>query len=321
MSAEAVVKAEDDGIRLDRWFRRHYPTLNHAYIEKALRKGQIRLDGKKAKASGRISTGQTIRFPAVEAEAPAPRKERAVPSAEAEALRRAVLYEDGDVIVINKPPGLAVQGGTGQARHLDAMLGALGDGTKAGRPRLVHRLDKDTSGVLLLAKSARAAAELGRLFANREVEKTYWALAIGVPRPREGRIALRLAKAVSKQAPEKETMAVVEKGGQPAVSFYRVRETVGGGLSWLELKPETGRTHQLRVHLAAIGHPLLGDAKYGGREACTHGLWASAKLHLHARRVVIPSLFGHRLEVEAALPAHMAETWRELGLGSARDLK
>ncbi len=308
----------DAGVRLDRWFRRHFPNLSHGRLEKLLRTGQVRVDGKRARAGLRLVPGQVIRVPPL-AQAEAPARARTAPTvrtsrAEAAGLRAAVLHIDDDVIALNKPPGLAVQGGTKTLRHLDAMLGALRFG--ANRPRLVHRLDKDTSGVLLLARDASAARALTAAFRERSARKIYWALVVGVPRPRRGRIELALAKLPGRAG---ERMVAGTESGKRAVSFYCLVEAAAKEAAWLALMPLTGRTHQLRAHCAALGTPILGDGKYGAKRAYLKGL--SRKVHLHARSIVMPRPAGGELRVTAPLPEHMIETWRFFGFDpeDARD--
>jgi 23S rRNA pseudouridine955/2504/2580 synthase len=307
---EHKIEEADEGIRLDRWFKRHYPALTHGLLEKALRKGEIRLDGRKAKASDRITAGQAmeIRFQVPDSgdKTLKPDTRRLAPE-DMQMMQDAVLYKDADVIVINKPPGLAVQGGSGITKSVDSLLDALRFGAKE-RPKLVHRLDRDTSGALVLARSAGTAAKLARAFAKKETEKIYWALVKGAPEVRQGKIDLPLAK---QEEGDKEKVAIDEEDGKTAVTHYRVVERLGRTLAWVELMPVTGRTHQLRVHMAAIGHPVLGDGKYGGREAFVSGMELSRKLHLHARRIVIPSA---GIDVIAPLPEHMKNSWATLGL-------
>jgi 23S rRNA pseudouridine955/2504/2580 synthase len=306
-----AVEADEAGLRLDRWFRRHYPQVTHGRLEKWLRSGQIRLDGRRVKAGFRLESGQTVRVPPMGEEKPPALRNRpfpAVPDAEAKALEARVLHRDDHVLVIDKPPALAVQGGTGTRRHLDAMLDALRFGGE--RPRLVHRLDKDTSGVLVLARTATAAAALARAFRSREVHKLYWAVVVGVPRPSAGRIDLRLAKRLGRHG---ERMEPDTEAGLRAVTEYRIIEHAGRRAAWLLLEPLTGRTHQLRVHCAAIGTPILGDGKYGGPAAVLEGDQVSRKLHLHARWIEIPHPDGGVLAVTAPLPEHMSATWRFLG--------
>lgn len=310
------VDAEEDDIRLDRWFRRHYPALKHGALEKLLRTGQIRIDGKRAKASSRLLAGQKIRVPPQAAEA---RRETSPRSAgpddrDVEYIRSLVIYRDEQVIALNKPAGLAVQGGTKTTRHIDAMLDALRFGMKE-RPRLVHRLDRDTSGVLLLARSAKVAATLGRTFQGRQVRKIYWALVVGSPALEKGRIDLPLRKRPGARG---EQMAA-DSGGKKAVTLYSVLETAGQTAAWLALWPLTGRTHQLRVHCAAIGHPILGDGKYGGEGAFLPGEGLPKQLHLHARELVLPHPSSQDpLQIIADLPPHMVQSWKLFGFASHR---
>jgi 23S rRNA pseudouridine955/2504/2580 synthase len=227
-----------------------------------------------------------------------------------------ILHEDNDLIILNKPAGLAVQGGTGSDRNLDAMLAAL-VGRKAQKPRLVHRLDKDTSGVLVLAKTARVAAELGKVFRGRDAQKLYWGLAVGLPHPRQGEINAPLAKG---GGAGQERVSVVEQGdrtGQKAVTRYAVVDQAGNRASWLAMMPLTGRTHQLRVHCALLGTPILGDGKYGGREAFLPGADVARQLHLHARRLILPHPAGGVLDVTAPLSPHMDRAWRAFNFDPA----
>jgi len=308
---EAHISEEDGGIRLDRWFKRHYPAVPHALLEKYLRKKQVRVEGAKARASDRLAAGQRVSFPDAFSTAAAPPKPAA--PAEAGAAQAWVIYHDAHLLALNKPAGLAVQGGSGQGeRHVDAMLDGLRFGANA-RPKLVHRLDKDTSGILLLARDAKTAAELARRFAGKDIEKTYIALVRGVPKPRTGRISLPLAKLeAGKHSRER---VEVEGEGKHAVTEYLVMESLAQKLAWVELKPITGRTHQLRVHMAAIGHPIIGDGKYGGKEAFMEGLNLPPRLHLHAARLTLPRWHGKTLALTAKLPPHMQESDALLGTG------
>lgn len=306
----AVVGRDDDGIRLDRWLRRHHPQLTHALVEKWLRQGVIRVDGGRARAADRVQPGQVISLPLLPAPGRAPRRAASPPLAEheARALRHRILHLDESLIVIDKPAGLAVQGGSKVHRHLDGMLDALRCGGE--RPRLVHRLDRDTSGVLLLARNASAAAHLARAFRERALAKVYWALVVGVPAESRGEIRLALAKVAG---PGGERMAVDKKGGEPATTRWHVVERVGRQAAWLALEPLTGRTHQLRAHCAALGTPILGDRKYGpSAPPVDLGVPASA-LHLHARSITLPHPHGGTLTITAPLPPHMAATWRFFG--------
>ncbi len=304
-----TVSADEAGMRLDRWFRLHYPGLGHGRLEKLLRTGQVRLDGARAKAGARLVAGARIRVPPLgEAAGTARRSPPPPPSeAEAEALRRRVLHIDKAVIVLNKPAGLAVQGGSRTTRHLDALLDAL-TFDEPERPRLVHRLDKDTSGVLVLARSRASAARLGRAFRAGEVNKLYWALVVGVPRPGAGRLETELAK---QGARGRERMQA-GKTGRRAVTDYAVIEAAGRRAAWLALRPLTGRTHQLRVHCAMLGTPIVGDGKYGGSNAFL-GPPIAKRVHLHAREIEFPHPAGGRLRIRAPLEAHMLESWKLLG--------
>lgn len=305
--SEHIVEAADNGIRLDRWFKRHFPHVPHGMIEKSLRKGDIRVGGKKAKAADRIEAGQVIRVSMQFAVGSLQKKNtanRQLPTADIRFMQSLVLYKNADVIVINKPAGLAVQGGSKITRSVDGLLDALRFESRE-RPRLVHRLDRDTSGVLVLARSASVAARLMKAFSGKAMEKTYWALVKGAPDINEGKIDLPLAK---QEEGDIEKVAVNEKEGKRAVTLYRVVERLSRTLAWVELTPVTGRTHQLRVHMAAIGHPIIGDGKYGGRASIIEGL--SNKLHLHARRIRMPG----GVDVTAPLPKHMKESWKTLGL-------
>jgi len=312
--ATVRVAADEDGLRLDRWFRRHYPELTHGRLEKLLRTGQVRVDGGRVKSGFRLVAGQTVRVPPLGRPSNRAAPEKPVAAADARMLAARVLYKDDDVIVIDKPAGLAVQGGTGTHRHLDAMLDALRFGGE--RPRLVHRLDRDTSGVLVLARTAQAAAKLAAAFRGRDARKVYWAAVAGVPHPSEGRIDAPLAK---EGGPKGERVAVENEDGQRAVTRYRVADRAGKRAAWLVLEPETGRTHQLRVHAAALGTPILGDGKYGGKGAFLAGGGIAPKLHLHARAIRIPHPRSGTIEVAAPLPEHMAATWRFLGFGSSNE--
>lgn len=311
MSVQTLIVATDEvDIRLDRWFRRHLPQVSHGLLEKLLRSGQIRVDGKRAKSSQRLAPGQQVRVPPLPDAPPAAgeRPPAQVSDADARALQDAVLYRDDHVIALNKPPGLAVQGGTGTERHLDAMLDALRyDGE---RPRLVHRLDKDTSGVLLLGRTAAAAAKLAAAFRSRQARKLYWALVVGVPKLRQGRVDAPLAKLPGRMG---DKVAVDEDEGKRAVTWYRVVDSVVRRAAWLELMPTTGRTHQLRAHCGLIGTPIVGDGKYGGAEAFLSGQGVSRKLHLHARAIEMPHPLAGTLRVVAPLPTHITASFDFFG--------
>ena len=315
-----TVAADEEGLRLDRWFRRHFPNLTHGRLEKLLRTGQVRVDGGRVKANARLAAGQSVRVPPlpdVAAPAVARSSEKGIAKvneADAADLRSRVLYRDADVLAIDKPPGLAVQGGTGTARHLDGLLDALKFDAEE-RPRLVHRLDKDTSGVLLLARHARAARGLGEALRDRAARKVYWAVVVGVPKPARGRIDLPIAKLPGRAG---ERMVPDAEHGQKAVTEYRVVERTGSVAAWLAMEPETGRTHQLRVHAMALGTPILGDGKYGGQGAVLPGDAGEARLHPHARAIRIPHPVRGLIEVVAPLPPHMAKTFEFLGFDQAQ---
>jgi 23S rRNA pseudouridine955/2504/2580 synthase len=316
MSADQVraftVSPDDDGIRLDRWFRRNLPDVGFGQVSRWARTGQLRVDGKRAAPGDRVEAGQSIRVPPQGEEAPAPKRkapERAeLSDDEVDFVRGLVIHEDPAAIVVNKPPGLATQGGTKTKDHLDRLLdGLAADG--APRPKLVHRLDKDTSGALVVARTPRAAAFFSKSFSGRTARKVYWALVVGVPAIDDGMIELPLAKQPGSGG---EKMHVDEKEGLPARTRYRVVEQAGNRAAWVELQPFTGRTHQLRVHMEAIGHPIVGDGKYGGPDAFLTGS-ISRKLHLHARRLRIDHPDGGQIDVTAALPDHFAASMASLG--------
>lgn len=304
------------GLRLDRWFQQHFPDLPYGHLNKLLRTGQIRVDGRRAKPNTRLEASQRIRVPPI---LPAPegtarrREPAAISAEEAAALRERVLFQDDWVIALDKPAGLAVQGGTGQTRHLDRLLDAL---PRVGgeRPRLIHRLDRDTSGVLLLARTAEAARKLGEAFKSRNTQKIYWAVVQGRPKPAEGRLELPIAK----QPGGRGELMAVTLGGQPAETQYlTVSYDSARKLSWLILQPLTGRTHQLRVHMAALGTPILGDGKYGQVSKGPDG--GRLRLHLHAREIALPHpADGTTLRVTAPLPEHMAPTFEASGFQQSR---
>jgi 23S rRNA pseudouridine955/2504/2580 synthase len=300
----AVTEAEA-GLRLDRWFKRHFPGLTHVHLEKLLRTGQVRLDGKRAKSGDRLEAGQSIRVPPMAGAEPKPGPALRLSPQDIRFIRSLVIAEEPGFFVLNKPAGLAVQGGTKTRRHIDGLLPGLAG--KGERPRLVHRLDRDTSGVLLIARSAADAAVLAKLFHGRKISKIYWALTQGVPSPRAGIIDLALAKT----GPLGEQRMAVEEEGQRAITRYEIIDTVGDKFAWVALEPVTGRTHQLRAHLAAIGHPILGDLKYG---AATEPAGVPPGLQLLARRILVPRPGKRPFAAEAPLPAHMKAAWCLLGL-------
>ncbi|MEM9494396.1 MAG: RluA family pseudouridine synthase [Pseudomonadota bacterium] len=307
------VKADEEGMRVDRWFKTHFPSFRHGALEKCLRKGQVRVDGGRVKANRRLQAGEEIRVPPM-SDADAERRKKAPPASpkDADFIRSHTIYEDDAVMAINKPFGLAVQGGAKTKRHVDGMLAAL---EKDGeRPRLVHRLDRDTGGVLLLAKTRMAAQRLGEAFKTHTVHKTYWALVAGAPRPREGVISLAIAKRMVR-IKSGLTEKVIPAGGEDAkkaVSLYQILDEAGHNVAFVALRPVTGRTHQLRVHCAAIECPVVGDGKYGGDAAHIEGV--APKLHLFCRSMQFRHpVTGRAMEISAPLTGHMAETWRFFG--------
>jgi 23S rRNA pseudouridine955/2504/2580 synthase len=314
--ATLTVTDDEADIRLDRWFRRHFPGLTQAAIQKLCRTGQVRVDGHRAEAATRLAAGQTVRIPPLPAAPTEPKPARPVDPAEARDLQQAVIYRDEHIIVLNKPFGLPVQGGPGITRHLDGMLDALRFGSPE-RPRLVHRLDRDTTGVLLLARTPGTAAKLAALFRGRDVEKIYWAVVAGRPVPVEGRIDLPLRRSGGPRGEHTVIADRTDKDAARAITDYRTLDHAARKLAWLELRPLTGRTHQLRVHCVALRAPILGDVKYAEPDqnnafaATVEGL--SNDLHLHARSLRLPHPAGGALLVEADLPPHIAGTFRTLG--------
>ena len=326
-----IVSEDEDGVRLDRWFKRRLPTLSLSHLNKIVRTGQVRVDGARATTSTRLAKGQKIRVPPVNVAPPAPKP--AINEADRKAIRDMILYEDQDLMVLNKPHGLAVQGGSGTKHHIDGMLASLAD-EKGERPVLVHRLDRDTSGVLLIAKSRRVAAKLGEVFRSRQAKKIYWALVEGVPKPAQGRISLFLAKGdgmgevrgkkAPNAKPDREKMQIAKHGdaeAQHSVTYYAIVDKVAPRLAWLSMKPITGRTHQLRAHAEAIGHPIVGDPKYSGEANTPRRLdpirqvpdGVEHKLHLLARHLVLPHPRGGTLDVTAPLPPHMQKSFDMFG--------
>ncbi len=307
-----TVEADDDGIRLDRWFKRHLPDASFNIVSRWARTGQLRVDGKRATPGDRLEAGQQLRVPPADAAAAASarpaRKRRELTDDEMEFALSMVIYRDDAAIVLNKPPGLATQGGTKTENHVDGLLDALCFGLD-NRPKLVHRLDKDTSGALLVARTSRAAGHFAKAFSSRTARKVYWALVVGVPDIADGFIDLPIGKQPGSGG---EKMHVDEKDGASARTRYRIVERAGNTCAWVELQPYTGRTHQLRVHMAAIGHPIVGDGKYGGKEAFLTGT-ISRKMHLHARRIRIDHPKGEQIDLRADLPPHMKDSFADLG--------
>ncbi|WP_430445187.1 RluA family pseudouridine synthase [Sphingorhabdus contaminans] len=307
-----VVEPDDDGIRLDRWFKRHLPDASFNVVSRWSRTGQLRVDGKRATPGDRLTAGQAIRVPPADtstaANARPVRRRRELTEDEMEFALSMVIHKDDAALVINKPAGLATQGGTKTENHVDGLLDALFFELDS-RPKLVHRLDKDTSGALLLARTSRSAGHFSKAFSSRTARKVYWALVVGVPDIADGFIDLPIGKQPGSGG---EKMHVDEQNGQSARTRYRIVERAGNTCAWVELQPYTGRTHQLRVHMAAIGHPIVGDGKYGGKDAFLTGT-ISRKMHLHARRLRIDHPQGHQIDVRADLPPHMQDSFADLG--------
>lgn len=317
---QITVEPGEAGMRLDRWFKTHFPGLGFGQLQKLLRSGQIRVNGGRAKAETRVEPGQVIRVPPLATdrkggEGLSPRAVRQ--GSDGELLAKMLLHEDEKVYVFNKPSGLATQGGSGVARHVDGMLEAWRN-MRGEKPRLVHRLDRDTSGCLVVARTRLAAMKLAESFRGRDAAKSYWALVRGVPKKREDQISTWLVKEPSPDGDRVRVARHGEPDADHAVSRYRVIDQAGQALAWLEMAPETGRTHQLRVHAAHIDHPIIGDPKYffadqnwdfpGGIQN---------RLHLHARRIAIPHPDGGRVDVTAPLPPHMRQSWNLLGFDEA----
>src|SRR5947209_1327981 len=306
-------------MRVDRFVEARFPGLAFSRIQRIIRKGELRVNGKRAQPKQRLEVGQAVRLPPLRTEPRPPAQEAGAGAETRDFLKSITLYEDADVLVLNKPMGLAVQGGSGTTRHLDGMLEVLRDPGRDGqRPRLVHRLDKDTAGCLLVAKTRFAAAALAKTFRSRSARKIYWALVAGVPKPRQGRVSTFLAKEEREDDSFMRIAKHGEEGASHAITYYAVVETSASTLAWVSLKPVTGRTHQLRAHMAHIGHPIVGDPKYFQIENWELPSGMQNRLHLLARRIVIPHPRGGAIDVTAPLPPHMRQTWNLLGLDAAR---
>src|SRR6516162_8036393 len=313
-----IVGADEAGMRVDRFLEARFPGLSFSHIQRIIRKGELRVNGKRAQPKQRLESGQAVRVPPLRLDQDA--RQPAASAADDKTrhfLKSITIYEDADVLVLNKPMGLAVQGGSGTTRHIDGMLEVMRD-ARGQRPRLVHRLDKDTAGCLLIAKTRFAASALAKTFRSRLARKIYWALVAGVPKVQQGRISTYLVKEERKDESLMRIARHGEKGASHAVTYYAVVETSGPLLSWLSLKPVTGRTHQLRAHMAHIKHPILGDSKYFSRENWQLPGGMQNKLHLLARRIAVPHPRGGVIGVTAPLPPHMQQSWNLLGLDAAR---
>lgn len=303
------VLEKDEGIRLDRWFSRYYPALKNGQLQRLLRAKNIRVNGKKVTADTRLNIGDEIRIPplTVSEKTDQPRD---LSKADIAFMRDLVIYKDDAVIVLNKPAGLAVQGGSKTERHIDGLLDALRF-EKDERPKLVHRLDKDTSGVLVIARTAKAAAKLTEAFKTKEAKKIYWAVVVGVPKLKSGKIDAPLMK--KSGAGGGEQVVVDFDHGQKAQTLYHVVDSLSGKAAWVEYMPLTGRTHQLRVHSVVLGTPILGDGKYTPKETPTLGLKDERKMHLHARAIKIPHPVKGMLEISAKIPQHIKNTFDFFG--------
>jgi 23S rRNA pseudouridine955/2504/2580 synthase len=312
-----AVSADESGMRVDRFFEARFPGLSFSHIQRIIRKGEVRVNGKRTQPKARLEAGQAVRIPPLKVEAPAVRDDAPAAQKDRAFLKSIILFEDADVMVLNKPMGLAVQGGSGTTRHIDGMLSAL-RGPDGQRPRLVHRLDKDTAGCLLVAKTRFAAAELAKTFRSRSARKIYWALVVGVPKPKQGRISTFLAKEERDEDSFMRIAAHGEKGASHAVTYYAVVETAAQRLAWLSLKPVTGRTHQLRAHMAHIHHPIVGDPKYFNKENWELPGGIQSRLHLLARRIAVPHPRGGTIDVSAPVPPHMEQSWNLLGFDAKR---
>ncbi|MGI9372983.1 MAG: RluA family pseudouridine synthase [Hyphomicrobiales bacterium] len=307
--SQREVAPEEEGMRLDRWFKALYPDLSFGRLQKLLRSGQVRLDGKRVKSNQRLQVGQIIRVPPLQNEACGA---VSISQAALSDLKEMTLYDDGTVMVLNKPAGLAVQGGSGQNTHVDKMLASLEQGGQQ-RGRLVHRLDKETSGVLVIGRTRAAASKLAEAFKARETRKIYWSLVRGVPKPREGRISTWLGKQQDETGERMRSSRMRRADASHAVTHFVVADQAAQRLAWLIMQPVTGRTHQLRAHAADIGHPIIGDGKYFNIENWELPGGMQNRLHLHANSISIPHPDGGLLEMSAPLPAHMQQSWNLLG--------
>ena len=312
-----TVTADENNMRVDRFLEHRFPGLSFSHIQRIVRKGELRVNGKRADSKDRLEEGQTVRVPPLKLSEPKAAELSEAANKTLEALRAMILYEDADVMVLNKPAGLAVQGGSGMTKHVDQMLETMRD-AKGQRPRLVHRLDRETSGCLLVAKTRFAASALTGSFRHRSARKIYWALVAGVPKPKQGRISTYLAKDESEEDSIMRVAQHGDEGAAHAVTYYAVVEASAQKLAWVSLKPVTGRTHQLRAHMAHIDHAIVGDPKYFNKENWQLPGGLQNRLHLLARRIVIPHPRGGVIDVTAPLPPHMLQSWNLLGLEADR---
>lgn len=302
------VTEDEDGQRLDRFLQKHLKGVPFGLLQKLMRKGQIRVDSGRVKAATRLIAGQSVRIPPMEDRAPEEQKK--IGSRDAQMMRDMVLYDDGYIIALNKPAGLATQGGTNVSKHIDGLLDVLvkEDGV---RPRLVHRLDKDTSGLLLLARSAKVAKEMGKVFQSREIKKIYWALTVPAPEMNEGEIRAPLMKSGGEGF---EKMVVDVEEGQSATTLFDIVERAHKQVAFVAFWPRTGRTHQIRVHAAHMGCPIVGDGKYGGQEAFVEGMQATRRVHLHAHSIKFQHpITKKQVELSAPLADDLVKSWKNFG--------
>jgi 23S rRNA pseudouridine955/2504/2580 synthase len=311
------VTADEADMRVDRFLEARFPGLSFSHIQRIVRKGELRVDGRRADSKDRLRAGSNVRIPPLHFDGPKAGDLSEAAQKTLAALKDMILFEDDDVLVLNKPAGLAVQGGSGTTRHVDQMLEVMRD-AKGQKPRLVHRLDKETAGCLLVAKTRFAATKLTGAFRERSARKIYWALVAGVPKPKQGRISTYLAKEESEDDTIMRIAKHGDEGASHAVTYYALVEASASKLSWVSLKPVTGRTHQLRAHMAHIGHAIVGDPKYFNIENWHLPGGLQNRLHLLARRIVIPHPRGGFIDATAPLPPHMLQSWNLLGLETAR---
>lgn len=312
-----TVTADENNMRVDRFLEHRFPGLSFSHIQRIVRKGELRVNGKRADSKDRLEEGQSVRIPPLKVDAPKAAELSDAAKKTLDELKAMIIFEDADVMVLNKPAGLAVQGGSGISKNVDQMLEVMRD-AKGQKPRLVHRLDRETSGCLLIAKTRFAASALTGSFRHRSARKIYWALVAGVPKPKQGRISTYLAK---EESEEDSIMRVAEHGDEGAahaVTYYAVVEASAQKLAWVSLKPVTGRTHQLRAHMAHIDHAIVGDPKYFNKENWELPGGLQKRLHLLARRIVIPHPRGGFIDATAPLPPHMLQSWNLLALEADR---
>jgi len=314
-----VVEPDEADMRVDRFLVARFPQLAFTHIQRIVRKGELRVDGKRAQPNDRLAAGQKVRIPPLKLDQPRPvSRSAAKDQGDREFLQSITLYEDKDVLIINKPMGLAVQGGSGTTRHVDGLLECMRD-AEGQKPRLVHRLDKDTAGCLVIAKTRFAASTMAKSFRSRTTRKIYWALVAGVPRVRQGRVSTYLAKEGDEGDARMKVAHHGDEGASHALTYYAVIDTAAQKLAWLSLKPVTGRTHQLRAHTAHIGHPIVGDPKYFDIENWELPGGIQNKLHLLARRIVIAHpRTGKPIDVTAPLPPHMQQSFNLLGFDTSQ---